>query len=294
MQVLDIIRRAAFNSGTVTSFNPEELPGDVETTGYHLLAKEIIPALSCDRSLDVTVVARTYTPTTNSISLRALPPDSNYFIIGNSVMLATELLLNFASEATRLLPTIADWPTDDAGVPRTVAIWSADQRLVYATTLLNAAINADVNIEFLPMRVDALFEDTSRLEYKYLYRREYESIDYFAAPFVYTTETYENELVILWHAGTTDKRVVLPMPLFIVRDMVDANPYAGVISGPAKFEQYIVDALAVRLAIVYGLSTVATMQTAAMTSYNLLKKNMPMPTHSMDVRTSIRDVLRRR
>jgi hypothetical protein len=55
----------------------------------------------------------------------------------------------------------------------------------------------------------------------------------------------------------------------------------------------LIDAIAVALAITYGVATVQQMQQQMAQSYQLLKKNKPQPLHKANVSEMICDKLRR-
>lgn len=312
MEVLDIVRSAAFKAGIVPSFNPDELPEDVLNAGRAALVDEIMPTLNCDRTIDITVTSRVYKPQGGKIILCPLKqPIDNFEIIGYSGYTATLLRgpRVWADEVKRLRPqwvtTLPDdsivrndstWPTNDLNEFRKLAIWSADMQLVFADRVAYnapawlAAIVPDVNIDFPPMRVDAVMDENSRYTYDYLYRDEYErTFKFTSLPGVYTTEEYDDKLVILLNGSPDAKLVVLPVPLQIInRDYA----HSGTITAPEKFRRYLIDAVAVSLAITYGMSTLPLMKEAAATSYNLLKKNKPQPLHKANVAQEITNKLR--
>ena len=57
MQVMDIVNRAVINAGIVPSFNPDEVPEDIQQRAADVLRNEIIPDMNCDRTLDMTEIA---------------------------------------------------------------------------------------------------------------------------------------------------------------------------------------------------------------------------------------------
>lgn len=313
MEVLDIVRSAAFKAGIVSSFNPDELPEDVLNAGRAVLTNEIIPTLNCDRTIDITETSRIYTPTNGKIVLYPLQqPVDNFEIIGYSNYDSTALqkLSTWGEEVRRLKPdwtTISQpdnviirndstWPTNDMGEFRKVGIWSSDLKLMFSDRIgwvapgKAAVAKPNVNIDFPPMRVDAVMDESSRYTYDYLYRDEYErTLKFTSLPGVYTTEEYEDKLVILLNGGPDPKLIVLPVPLQIINSDY-AHP--GTILAPEKFRRYLIDATAVSLAIIYGMSTMPLMKEAAAVSYNLLKKNKPQPLHKANVAQEITNKLR--
>ena len=298
MEVLEIVQSAAFKSGLVPSFNPDELPGDIQDAGRTILQNEILPMLNCDRTLDITVTSRVYQPNNGHIVLTPYSqPHENEKLLGYSRYTSAELRADqtkFFNEAARLDQSFNtnNWPTDDFGNPIVASMWSADIILVsgYSTDDNDiVVVRDDINIDFPPMRVDSVLDESSRIKYEYLYREEYERVLKAAMPCVYTTEEYSDKIVVIIN-GTSDlKRLILPVPLQIINITHD---HQGTIIAPPKFKRYLIDATAVSLAIVYGLSTVQSMQQQAEQSYQMLKKNKPQPMHKASPSEEINDVLR--
>lgn len=291
MEVLDLIQSAAFKSGVVPSFNPDGLPDDVLDAGHNVLAEEILPSLNCDRTIDVTVTSKIYTPVDGKIVLTPFEGNKQDFkILGYSKLVASELVENFVTELANFDITAETWPVNDFGEWLTLAIWSSDTKLVYASSLTNASVMNNVNIDFPPMRIDAVLENTSRVSYQYLYRDEFErSKPFVSVPGVYTVEEHENSIIILINGSPEAKCVVIPVPLQIVNR--DAS-HPGTIIAPPKFKRYLIDSTAVALATIYGVSTLPIMKEAASVSYNLLKKNKTQPLHKANTSEEICDKLR--
>lgn len=297
MEVLDIVRSSAVKCGVVSSFSLDDMPGDVIDNGVRILATEILPALNCDRTLDVTVTARLYKPVNGQIILKPFQqPHMNFTIIGYSQYTAAELLdltnNKWRDEIERLRPQWSvspGWPVDDFGAPFTAAMWSSDIKLIGGES---AQVNRqyDANIDFPPMRIDQIIDLGTKMEYAYQYRNEFEQ-SVACIPGVYTTEEYEDCIRILIKGTPGPKLVILPVPL----QVVDADQqHAGTIHAPAKFRRYLVDATAVQLASMYGVSSLERMEAEAALSLNLLKKNQPQPLHATNPADRIADYLGRR
>lgn len=291
MEVLELVQSAAFKAGIIPSFNPDELPKDILEAGTNALVNEILPGLNCDRTLDITVTSRTYTPVGGRIVLTPLKqPRENTIILGYSAYNTAELVNHWVAEIERLMPSLAnEWPTDDFGNYTTVMVWSSECQIVYGTyNSLN--ILPDVNIDFPPMRVEAVIEEGSLIPYEYLYREEFERTFKTGLPGVFTTEEYDDHIVVLINGSDRPKKLVLPVPLQIINRSHD---HAGTINAPEKFRRYLIDAIAVALAITYGVATVQQMQQQMAQSYQLLKKNKPQPLHKANVSEIICNKLRR-
>lgn len=293
MEVLDIVQSAAFKSGVISSFNPDDLPGDILAAGQNTLVNEIIPSLNCDRTIDITMTSRLYRPENDRIVLRPFKPKDNYEMLGYSNDTADALLDPelWEKAVLALRPGWKDeWPVNDLGKPRVGCIWSIDGQLVVGPSLAESAIEPGVNIDFPPMRVDAVLDSSTRIAYDYVYRTEFEQLLNTTLPGVYTVEEYADGLVILLRGTTDTKCVVLPVPLQVINISHD---HAGTVVAPEKFRRYLIDSVAVNLAIIYGMSTLPAMQQQQAVSYNLIKKNKPQPRHSQNVSDHIADTLRR-
>lgn len=311
MEVLDIVQSAAFKSGIISSFNPDELPDDVLKAGIAALTNEILPSLNCDRTIDITVTSRTYVPTNNRIVLCPFKqPADNFVILGHTHYTAKELheghdangLSTWGYALQEFNPGLvhalahswnrgSEWPVNDFSEYTTFAMWSTDMHLVYSDTTIYPTIHESANIDFPPMRVDAVLEEGPRIPYEYKYRDEFEQAKLLSTlPGIYTTEEYDDRIIILLNGTPAAKCLILPVPLQIVNSDY-AHP--GTIKAPEKFRRYLIDCTAVSLAIIYGVSTVQAMQQQAAVSYNLLKKNKPQPLHEADVREEVAQKLRR-
>lgn len=314
MEVLDIVQSAAFKAGVVPSFNPDELPEDVLNAGRAALVDEIIPTLNCDRTIDITETSRIYRPAGGKIILKPLrQPQDNTELIGytdqpaavfdNSIVNDYIIVLhNYYKAVAKLRPDWVDsdtynftdkWPRNEFNILRTAVMWTIDMHAVYIKFTAHDVAEFgkfDANIDFPPMRVNAVMDESSRYTYDYLYRDEYErTFKFTSLPGIYTTEEYDDKLIILLKGSPDPKLVVLPVPLQIInRDY----SHSGTIIAPEKFRRYLIDAVAVSLAITYGMSTLPLMEKAAAISYNLLKKNKPQPLHKANVAQEITNKLR--
>lgn len=143
----------------------------------------------------------------------------------------------------------------------------------------------DAFVEWVPARVDAVMEEPSRVPYAYLYRMEFENIDYKFQPYTYTTEMGTNFLKIMFRQTNTPKRIVYPVPIYVdvKKKEIVAQP---------KFKQYLIDTLAAKFALIYGMSTLQVMMSAVDISYGHLVKQHPTPIRSVNPRMKIRDVLK--
>lgn len=297
MEVLELVQSAACKCGLVSSFNPDEFPGDIQDAGKMALINEILPSLNCDRTLDITVTSRVYQPVGGRIVLKPAVIGHNQILIGYSSKYTAKELgtepAKFYEAVWALRPGFADnWPQDDLGNNKDVLLWGTDIHLAGGHPIDNGDelwYSHTFNIDFPPMRVEEVLEESSRVKYEYVYRTEFEQILKTALPGVYTTEEYEDKIIVFTNGTSELKRIVLPVPLQVINA---DNTYAGQIIAPPKFRKYLIDAIAVSLAIEYGLSTVDLMKAEAAQSYQLLKKNKPQPLHKANVSEEINSVLR--
>lgn len=287
MDVVELIQSAAFKAGIVSSFNRDELPDDVEKAGRNVLASEILPSINCDRTLDITVTSRVYQPVGGKIVLTPFKPRNGWKLLGYSKYNSAELDAHWPEEIARF--GITTWPETDLGEPLYLAMWTTDMKLVAGNDSVTCDIVPNYNIDFPPMRVESVLESTSRFAHTYLYRDEFERTVLDAIPGVFTTEEYDDRIVILIKGTNAPKIVILPVPLQIVNSDYAS---AGVINAPEKFRRYLIDCLAVSLAIIYGVSSLPAMEKQQAVSYNLLKKNRPQPLHEANVSERIQDRIR--
>lgn len=294
MLVTDIVQSAAFKSGVISSFSRDDMPPDILDAGANILANEILPAINCDRTLDITVTSRVYTPEAGRIILKPLRPEHNLVLIGYSKYNAYDLVNGkWTEELDRLRPGWStNWPVDDFGEGLTAAVWSLDTKLVAGTDSTTCVIRPE-NVDFPVMRVDSVMELGSRAPYTYVYRDEFEQL--FNIPRglggVYAIEEYDDKIIVLLKGTAQPKIVVMPVPLQIInRD----ESHAGEIIAPPKFKKFLIDITAEQLATVYGVATLAAMHEQASASYNLLKKNHTQPLHGMNVAEHIHDLIHNR
>lgn len=296
MDVLDIVQSAAFKSGIVSSFSQDDMPGDVLDAGIKLLSGQILPQLNCDRTIDITTTCRIYAPERGTIVLKPLrQPIQDFVLMGYSKYTAEDLVNisngHWVAELNRLHNgTIDTWPENDFGEPITLAMWSLDMKIVTGTTFTQCDIG-EANIDFMPMRVDSIIDIPTGVKLTYTYRDEFEQTISAvpSIPGIYALEEYDDKLIIFIKGTPGPKKLILPVPLTLINQ--DAQ-HPGEIVAPPKFRKYLIDATAVQLAVVYGVSTVDAMKAEAAASYNMLKKNHTQPLHGVDVADRINNLIR--
>ena len=326
MQVMDIVNRAAMQSGVVPSFNPDEVPEDIQARGADILRHEIIPSMNCDRTLDITEVVQVFHPVRGVVDLVTTPLNYPREIYGTVPLHSSELLrvdhTVYMGQDVEYLPNIKTllenmgltsgtttptqlnitdkWPTDFVGNPRDIAIWSEDMKLIEIDhtsqcSPTSTGINPTYNVPFAPMRVGEVFRASDGAPLQYVHAGEFVSSEFRYAQLIFTSEDYVGKLRLRFTPsfGCTPVMVVLPMPLKIVNSYEEPNPWQGEIVAPEKFRSYLVAKLAYRLAIEYGVSTAEAMRILAADAYQCLLKNLSKHDHPQDLERKISHYLGR-
>lgn len=327
MQVMDIVNRAAMQSGAVPSFNPDEVPEDIQARGADILRHEIVPSINCDRSLDITEVVHPASPHCGVVDLVTTPLNYPREIYGTVPLTAQELnyttTMTYMGNEHEIKPNIAQllanmglvvdttgspfqltatdkWPTDQFGNYRDIAVWSDDHKLIeinYENQLLASSswVNQTYNIPFAPMRVDEIYRATDGAPLAYVHAGEFVSNEFRYAQLVFTTEDYPDKLRIRFtpNFGSGTALIVLPVPIKIVNSYDEPNPWQGTVVAPEKFRGFLVAKLAYRLAIEYGITTADAMKQLASEAYQYLLKNPSKHEHPQDISRRIFGYLQR-
>ena len=155
MQVMDIVNRALFKSGAVPSFNPDEVPEDMQQHAADVLRNEIISDLNCDRTLDITEIVKPFKPEFGIVDLTTPPLDYPFQIYGPTKepygwfmsdwvevvhnnytfthlwdWLKERGLVTFADGDYMTITPTTEWDTDQFGKYRNIAIWTSDFHLI--------------------------------------------------------------------------------------------------------------------------------------------------------------------
>lgn len=337
MQVMDIVNRAVINAGIVPSFNPDEVPEDIQQRAADVLRNEIIPDMNCDRTLDMTEIAIPMCPKNGIIDLRTPPPEYPRQIFG-AVPYNGKQLLTVASEGmapgvppVNFMKTIVDalvdlglatltgsfnpygdlaktddWPTDQFGNYRDIALWSQDFKLIkvdadftklYNVTdsTVNAMWDRRYNLPFPPMRVVDIFRATDGAALQYVHTSEFVSTEFRYAQLVYTTEDYPDCLRIRFTPsyGPAASLLIMPVPIMVINSYDEPHPWEGTIVAPRKFRAYLIATLAFWMATEYGVSTADAMKVKQNIAYQALLKNQSKHDHPQDVSRKIYNLLER-
>lgn len=333
MQLMDIVNRALMKSGAVPSFNPDEVPEDMQQRMADVFRNEIIPDLNCDRNVDISEIAIPYSPRCSIIDLHTTPinyPYKNYGIVpftwdyiiseiggnpggGKTYKNLWEVLkaIGVVDYQTYLTVTKTDmWDTDQFGQYRKIAFWTSDYKLVEVTPdfndlwvgvnhevteLIPKLLNTIYNIPFAPMRIEGVYRMTTGEEFKYLHVGEMVSAEWRHSTFVYTVEEIFNCLRVRFNpnGATAPVFLILPVPVTIVNSLDEPHPWTGTIVAPPKFRSFFINTLAWRAAAEYGISTEDKMKEFTGISYGALLKSKIKREHPQDVERKIFDYLQR-
>jgi len=327
MQVMDIVNRAAMNCGVASSFNPDEVPEDIQARGSDILRHEIIPMMNCDRTLDITEIVYPVTPQNRCVSLITPPTDSDIFIMGQvaedyrtlnerqSILIGSDtkwycpkiraILINHGyieASTPTLEPKTAKWPCNQfENEYRDVYCWTSDFKLIKMATQVSSGNEDDelldkrYNIPFSPMRVEGVFRACDGAELLYLHAAEMVSAEFRNSQLVYGVEDLPDRMLIRLNRsyGSEPLLLVLPIPLKIVNTFDNPRPWEGTIIAPEKFRSFLIAKLAYRLAIEYGLDTAPSMAKLVEESYQAIIKNISKRHHAQNIPRKIADYLQR-
>lgn len=329
MQVMDIVNRAAIESGAAPSFNVNEVPEDMQARGADILRYEIVPTLNCDRTVDITEIVYPATPINGVVSLRTTPLNYPRYILPTSPLTAHQLLSSTKYPApggqgalvavVNLLTYLVDdgyvdgvftqnrtdkWPTDQLGQPLDLAIWTDDFKLIEIPSDFGEYFNhtADVdwvnkkyNLPFAPMRVVDIARASDGATFQYIHAGEMISSEFRYCPLVYTTEDLPDVLKIRFNPSYANEPVllVLPIPIKIVNSFDEPDPWQGELIAPEKFRMFITATLTWRMAGEYGLASEPRFEKLAQQAYNCIIKNMSKQPHAQDIPRRISQYLGR-
>lgn len=142
-------------SGAVPSFNPDEVPEDMQQRAADVLRNEIIPDLNCDRTIDITEIVKPFKPYFGIVDLATPPLDYPFQIYGPTKepygwfmndwvevvhnnhtfthlwdWLKERRLVTFADGDYMTITPTTEWDTDQFGKYRNIAIWTSDFHLI--------------------------------------------------------------------------------------------------------------------------------------------------------------------
>jgi hypothetical protein len=324
---MDIVTRAVMNAGIVPSFNPEEVPEDIQARASDVLRNELIPQINCDRTLDITEIVYPATPTNCILDLKTPPIDYEYCILGvvpyHYRWFTEKKLAHVGLTDVIYYPNIRNWlinegfttpgapgsltrtdkwPTTQLGEYRTAYVWTDDYKLVNVSIPTSTTLDKDdelldprYNLPFAPMRVEEVIRASDGMPLQYVHAGEFVSNEFRHSMLVYMTEDYVDRLRIRFtpNFGGSGALIILPVPIKCVNSYDEPNPWEGEIIAPEKFRGYLIAKLAFRMAIEYGVSTAEQMKILENTAYQSLLKNPSKHEHAQDISRKIFNYLER-
>lgn len=139
------------------------------------------------------------------------------------------------------------------------------------------------NMRWMPYFVDSVLDEPSGLPHTLLDKSQFHSIDFKFIPWIYTVENGDNWMELEFKStGNVPKRLTYPIPIYIDGDELVAPP---------KFHQYIMDCVAEQLAVLYNMSSIATLTEQKNQSYAVLKRQHPNMIQPINTRLQIRNTL---
>lgn len=315
MEILDIVHRAIQRSQLIPGFNPSECPEDYEERVSDILVHELIPNTNCDRCLDVTEIVLPYKPRRGVIDLQAPPADEHHFIVtlpfSSDYLMQTEgtgwnvRFVNLENALKEIGLTDDTMPRDPTGELIPLGIWTTDLKFLTCPKALptqyaeagyeGVQISSIYNVPFTPMRVSGVVEAETGVEVEYKHAMEFVSAEFRHARYVFMDEEYEDKLRVRFHPeyGDAPTLLILPVPITAINYFDSPKPWSGKIKAPLKFREYLISALAFRIADEYGVASAPGCEKAMTRAYNMLVKNYPKRQHAMDVNRRIAETLRR-
>lgn len=252
MHVMDIVNRAVMKSGVVSSFNPDEVPEDIQQRGADVLRNEIIPDLNCDRAVDITETVIQYTPKNGKIHLVTTPLDYDAYIFPTVDVTAAELNKTMTMTLvvhgtptpvmTKLIDLLKEmglvedlggmtpysnlgitnkWPSDQLGQLRKIAFWTDDVKLyevepdlslLYGTATPDF-VNYKYNIPFYPAYVGEVYRASDGAEFRYLHHGEMVSAEFRYSQLVYTVEDNITKMSVVFNKQAFVPPVLLVLPV---------------------------------------------------------------------------------
>ena len=308
------------NAGIVPSFNPDEVPEDIQQRAADVLRNEIIPTINCDRTLDMTEIAVPMHPVNGIIDLRTTPLDYPNQIYRAVPYTGKQLLeVNATGDMENLIAALTElgllddpvtrseeWPTDQFGEARGVALWSQDFKLIEVKADLSQLhgtnqdttkkmLNHRYNLPFTPMRVEQVIRASDGAVLQYLHTGEFVSTEFRYTQLVYATEDYPDCLRIRFTPsyGPASTLLIMPVPIRVINSYEEPEPWQGTIVAPNKFRAYLIAKLAFWMAMEYGVSTAEAMKVKENIAYQALLKNPSKRDHPQDISRKIYHLLQR-
>lgn len=317
MQVTDIIERATRKSGVIPSFNKDEIPEEYLEVASDMLRNELVISMNGDRALDMTQVAYPANPDGEGVvELVSLPADYPFKTYTVPMSYATLMQdtyehLGYTTPANLWKCMIGlglidptnnyesatktdQWPTNQFGEERDVAVWTTDFKLVrfYADFTENwdndELYDSRFNLPFLQTYVLKVVRQSDGKRYEPVDIGEFVSAEFRGNPFIWTMEEYSDRLRVRVPRGTSHPLfLILPVPISVVNSFEEPEPWEGTINAPLKFQPFLIAALAYMMAAHYNVATKDDRLRDMEKAYTTIVKATSVRHHEVDVRERI-------
>jgi hypothetical protein len=157
-------------------------------------------------------------------------------------------------------------------------------------------VNHKYNCPFYPAYIAEVYRASDGAPMQYLHHGEMISSEFRYSQLVYTVEDNITKMRIRFNPSSNPGSVlvVMPVPIKVINSYEEPNPWQGTIVASEKFYPFLLNILAWRMSIEYGVDTKADMQREADKSYMNILKNKVKREHAQDIPREIFKYLRGR
>lgn len=294
--------RAVDISETVVTLTPEDSKIDLITT-----------PLDYERVIYGSVAPTSATLLKTELTAHG-PEEARYpvYILKNLGLLLDEMkIAKYEGFDDTVKPT-DKWPTDQFGNYRDIAVWTSDFKLIkvdkpdedgYVSCLWHnyydwdatVLIDKRYNVPFYPAYIDEVYRANDGAPLMYIHHGEMVSAEFRHSQLVFTLEDNITRMTIRFtrNFNNSPAAIVLPVPVKVINSYEEPNPWQGEIVAPRKFRSFLINMLAWRMAIEYGVDTKENMRLQSTTSYTNIIKNKVKREHPQDIERQIFHYLRR-
>lgn len=195
------------------------------------------------------------------------------------------------------------WPTTQFGEYRDLALWTSDFKLIEVPANLGNPysveqpdfVNKRYNVPFYPAYIDEVYRANDGAPLMYIHHGEMVSAEFRHSQLVFTLEDNITRMTIRFtrNFNNSPAAIVLPVPVKVINSYEEPNPWQGEIVAPRKFRSFLINMLAWRMAIEYGVDTKEDMRQQSTVSYSNIIKNKVKREHPQDIERRIFHYLRR-
>lgn len=291
----EIVQEALVNSGVVSSFNPDEIPEDYESTCREMFIRTVVPKVNCDKTLDITKRMVEVMPDA-SMSYRFTAPQTWFRgrYLGDVTSTAADMAsLQAQVDALRTfgIAVPGDFPMDDLSQPQPCYCWTADGKMVLwndypvegSLGIIIDRYNTRTPVTYIKRVLDHLGREVEIVECDQFFG-EYANRDD-----VCYVEEDDTSLAVFFRKREP-YRVVVPVPVSVVT----AQSGERFVRCPVKFRPYLVHTLSVCVAKFYNMDTEPKCKEEALTAYSAIVAGRQPMTNTQDASYNVAKLLGRR